>query len=77
MEERIINEILASPNRPRNNSNAHEKESTKKQKSLIFEKIITLINKFNSSMLGPEKTTTARFISEHYTDVYEILKEYK
>jgi len=26
-------------------------------------------------MLGPEKASTARFISKHYIDVYRILKE--
>ena len=43
--------------------------------NLVFEKMIDLINKHRSYMLGPEKTSVARFISKHYKDVYEILKE--
>jgi len=42
---------------------------------LVFEKMIELINKSRSYMLGPEKASTARFISKHYMDVYRILKE--
>lgn len=42
---------------------------------LVFEKMIELINKSRSYMLGPEKTSTARFISKYYMNVYEILKE--
>ncbi len=47
-----------------------------KLNDLIFDKIIKLINRSRSYMLGPEKTTTARFISRHFMDVYEILKEF-
>jgi hypothetical protein len=42
---------------------------------LVFKKMIELINRSRSYMLGPEKTSTARFISKHYLDVYKILKE--
>ena len=52
-----------------------DRDKEEKLKELVFSKMIELINKSKSYMLGPEKTATARFISKHYMDVYKILKE--
>ena len=52
-----------------------DRNKERKSNDLGFKKIIELINKNRSYMLGPEKTSTARFISKHFLDVYEILKE--
>jgi hypothetical protein len=75
LEEKIIYENMEYQ------TNYHKKliligrDQGRKLNDLVFEKIIELINKNKSYMLGPEKTSTARFISKHYMDVYEILKE--
>jgi len=41
----------------------------------IFKKIIDLMYKKNSYMLGPEKSKTARFIAQNSIDVYKIISE--
>jgi len=52
-----------------------ERDKEEMLNDLVFKKIIELINKSRSYMLGPEKASTARFISKHHMDVYEILKK--
>lgn len=42
---------------------------------IVYNKIIHLINQKRLHMLGPEKTKTAKFISENFMDVFLLLKE--
>jgi hypothetical protein len=50
-------------------------EINKRNKEIIFQKIIQLIIQKNYYMLGPEKTITAKFIAENHADILQILSE--
>jgi hypothetical protein len=75
LEEKIVYEHMEYNTNNHKNMIALDRDMEKKVKDLVLEKIVKLINRSRVYMLGPEKTSTARFISKHYMDVYEILKE--
>ncbi len=75
LEEKIIYENMEY--KPNNHKELIliDRDKEGKLNELVFKKMIELINKSRSYMLGPEKAVTARFISKYYMNVYEILKE--
>lgn len=52
-----------------------DRDKEEKLEELVFYKIIELINQNKSYLFGAQRAVTARFISKHRVDVYNILKE--
>ncbi|MFX1338452.1 MAG: hypothetical protein ACFFDK_07570 [Promethearchaeota archaeon] len=75
MEEKIVVEKMEYKHDYHKELFLIDREKEEILNDLVFKKMIALINKSRSYMLGPEKTSAARFISKHYRDVYKILKE--
>ena len=75
LEEKIVYENMEYESDIHKELSLKNRDNEKKLNDQVFKKIIELINRSTSYMLGPEKTSTARFISKHYMDVYETLKE--
>ena len=75
LEEKIIYENMEYKPRYYKKMISIEGDKEGKLNDLVFKKIIELINKSRSYMLGPEKTATAKFITRNIMDVYTILKD--
>ena len=75
MEEKLVYKNLDYQHNLYEKSILYDRDNKERANELIFNKMIELINRSRSYMLGPEKASAARFISKHYMDVYRILKE--
>lgn len=49
----------------------------KQVRAMVFRGILKIIDSKRTYMLGPEKTEAARFISNHYDDVFKFLENIK
>ena len=52
-------------------------KSRKLIKAMVFKGVLKIIESKRTYMLSPEKTETARFISNHYDDVFRFLEKIK
>jgi len=75
MEEKLVYKNLEYQHNLHKRSILYDRDNKERVNELIFYKMIELINRSRSYMLGPEKTATAKFISKNIIDVYVILKE--
>ncbi len=75
MEEKLVYKNLEYQHNLHRKLILHDRDNKEKVDELIFNKMIGLINRSRSYMLGPEKTATAKFITKNMIDVYMTLKE--
>ena len=75
MEEKLVYKNLEYQHNRYKKSILYDRDSKKRVDELIFNKMMELINRSRSYMLGPEKTATAKFITKNILDVYKILKD--
>ncbi|TFG13285.1 MAG: hypothetical protein EU535_05135 [Promethearchaeota archaeon] len=75
MEEKIKNRDVEFKINKYRDLILNDKDKEEKLEELVFYKMIELINQNSSYMFGAQKAVTARFISKHRVDVYNILKE--
>lgn len=75
MEEKLVYKNLEYQHNLHRKLILLDRDNKERDDELIFNKVIELINRSRSYMLGPEKTATAKFITRNIIDVYLILKE--
>ena len=75
MEEKLLYKNLEYQHSLHRKLILHDRDNKERVDELIFNKMIELINRSRSYMLGLEKTATAKFITNNIVDVYLILKE--
>ena len=75
MEEKLVYKNLEYEPNLHRKLILHDRDNKDRVDELIFNKLIELINRSRSYMLGPEKTAIAKFITKNIVDVYLILKE--
>lgn len=75
MEEKLVYKNLEYQHNLHEKSILYDRDNKERVNELIFNKMIELINRSRSYMLGPEKAVTAKFITKNMIDVYMTLKE--
>ena len=75
MEEKLVYKDLEYQHNLHKRSILYDRDNKERVNELIFNKMIELIKRSRSYMLGPEKTATAKFIAKNIIDVYMTLKE--